>query len=517
MTKYYVAALLTLLACGSINAQKTVQALQPAKLSVFKNGTYFIKREANVNVNNRTFYIPAPENVLMGTYWLAVGKEAGLHSIAIRKDTFSIQRLMKERADYLQNSIGKDIVLYRYTSTSDVNRVSGKLLSYDRENNLLRLQTADKKVILTNSELYNQIETADNGETRYTTDSIAATAKVTVNNTVNQTTASTISLEKGIQWFPSYLLRIVNDKEAQLEMKATLVNASGYSITAPVDIIIGNPEMFFGNQLDPACLSYLSEELTGRRYIDNFSQVNVQQSFANSVNYYARDEESYDRGNTEDKGGEQFEDLYYYKLGVHNLEKDARVIVPVLNTPVTYKDVYTAELTVSSTSASDDKPLQAYHSYRITNNTAAPFTTGAILVTNPAGQPVAQTRLLYTPIKGSTEVRLSKALNVQLKNDEEETKREKSALTTAYDVVKNKISYRGTINIVNYQNKKITIRIDKAINGVVVKMSDGGKVRKVTNADDEDDTVSSIRWEVEIEAGGKKAITYDYYNYKTVE
>lgn len=64
----------------SASAQKEVQTLQPARVDIFKNGTFFIKREGMVNVTDKSFYIKAPEKVLMGTYWVALGKESSLHS-----------------------------------------------------------------------------------------------------------------------------------------------------------------------------------------------------------------------------------------------------------------------------------------------------------------------------------------------------------------------------------------------------------------------------------------------------
>ncbi len=501
---------LLLLLATAAQAQKQVQPLQPVKLSVFKNGTFFVKREAAVTVNNQVFYIPAPQNVLLGTYWLAVGKEAGLHSIAVKPDTFRIQRTMKVKEDYLESSIGKQIVLYRHTANTETVKLAGTLLSYDRISKLLRLKTTDKRTVITNADLYAELEIADGG-TEWWTDSVATTAKVVVNKPLGSTTAATISLEKGIQWFPSYLLRIVNDKEARLEMKATLVNSSEHYLNTPVDIIIGNPEMFFGNQLDPACLQYFSEELFSRSSSVSPMQMQAVNNLSGRV---GMGDMGSGEADSDGKEGEQFEDLYYYKLGVQNLEKDARVMVPVLSTTVSYQDIYTAELDIHSTGADERKPLEAYHSYRIVNNTAAPLTSGAMLVMNQTEQPVAQSLLHYTPVKGTAEVRLSKALNLQLKNEEAEIKREKVPVSGNYNTFREKIMVRGTIQVVNFQSKKVTVRVGKALEGIVLKMSDNGKAGKITNADEEEDTISRMQWEVELEPGGKKIISYEYYSIK---
>jgi hypothetical protein len=509
--KQLISLLAMLVAAGTVSAQKKVQTLQPVRLSIFKNGTFFVKKEAAVNVADQTFYIPAPKQVLMGTYWLAVDKEAGLQSIVIKTDTFRKEQPAKSINDFLQANVGKDITLYRHIETGIAPKVSGRLLYYDVAGKWARLRTEDKKLLIVATDDFDELALdANTGET-YMTDSIAEIAKVTISRPVSTTNASTISLQKGIQWFPSYQLRIINDKEARLEMKATLVNNSDDYLNTPVDIIIGNPEMFFGDQIDPASMAYLSGQLMARS-TGGFSQSATYNAVQNGQVVKVYDNFDFD---SEDKTGEQFEDLYFYKLGILNLEKEARVIVPVLTTTVAYKDVYAADLGISSTSANEKNPLEAWHSYRIVNITAAPFTAGAVLVMNAAEQAVAQSLLQYTPVKGSNEIRLSRALNIQLKNEEEEVKREKSTISNTSNSFYDKVSYKGSINIINYHDKKITIRISKTIGGVSIKMSDGGKAKVNRNADDEDETISNLQWEVEVEARGKKLLSYDYFTYKS--
>jgi hypothetical protein len=508
--KQFLSLLAMLIAAGTASAQKKVQALQPVRLSIFKNGTFFVKKEAMVNVDNQTFYIPAPKQVLMGTYWLGVDKEAGLQSIVIKTDTFRKEQPAKSIQDFLQANAGKDITLYRHIETGTAPKVTGKLLYYDAAGKWARLRTEDKKLLIVSADDFDELALDANTAETYMADSIAEIAKVTLTRPVSSTSASTISLQKGIQWFPSYQLRIINEKEARLEMKATLVNNSDDYLNTPVDIIIGNPEMFFGDQVDPACISYLSGQLMARSF------GNMQQMTSNAVQN-GRVVKVYDNFefDSEDKTGEQFEDLYFYKLGILNLEKDARVIVPVLTTTVAYKDVYAADLDISSTSADEKNPLEAWHSYRIANSTTAPFTAGAVLVMNAAEQPVAQSLLQYTPVKGNNEIRLSKALNIQMKNEEEEVKREKSSISNTANSFYDKVTYKGSINIINYHDKKITIRISKTIEGISIKMSDGGKAKVTRNEDDEDETLSNLQWEVEVEPRGKKLLSYDYFTYKT--
>jgi hypothetical protein len=509
--KQLICLLLLVVVTGNVSAQKKVQSLQPIRLTVFKDGTFFVKKEGAVSVSDQVFYIPAPKRVLMGTYWLGVDKEAGVQSVIIKTDTFRKVQQALSVPDFLQANIGKDITLYRHIETGTTPKVYGRLVHYDAVGKWATLRTEDKKLLVVSAKDFDELELGASAVDTFMTDSLTEIAKVTLSKSVTSTMASVISLQKGVQWFPSYQLRIINDKEARIEMKATLVNSSEDYLNTPVDIIIGNPEMFFGDQIDPACLSYLSGQMMARSYSpvsQNVSYNAVQNGSV--VNMY--DNEATD---ISDKAGQQFEDLYFYKLGILNLEKDARVIVPVFTTIVAYKDVYAADLDINSTSANEKNPLEAWHSYRVMNSTAAPFTAGAVLVMSANEQPVAQSLMQYTPVKGNTEVRLSRALNIQMKNDEVEIKREKSSISNVGNGFYDKVTYRGTLNIINYHDKKITIRISKTIGGISIKLSDGGRANVTRDADDEDETMSKLQWEIDVDARGKKQLSYEYFTYKS--
>lgn len=313
-------------------AQKKVQALQPARISIFKNGTYFIKREALISVNNKTFYIPAPENVLLGTYWLAVGKEAPLHSIVIKTDTLKIDRNADHLYGYLMANIGEMVTLLgtSYLNT-EPKKLSGKLLEFNTTNFTVKLALANGNIIIANASDYNQLELSSKSLTTFKGDSITSIAKVSLTKSVENIMTSTISLEKGIQWYPSYLFTPINDKEARLEMKATIVNGNNDFLYTPVDIIIGNPEMFYGKQLDPVCTGYFNETVLDKRYDNNFMQLNYSplsntSSWSPSVNSASGNPDSDEENEEDQKDGQKTEDLYYYQLGNIDLEKNARVI-----------------------------------------------------------------------------------------------------------------------------------------------------------------------------------------------
>jgi hypothetical protein len=506
--------LLSLLFTTILSAQKRVQTLQPARIGIFKNGTCFIKREALVSVRDKSFFIQAPDKVLMGTYWLMVGKESSLRSIVVKTDTFKTEHAARRIADFLLANINQEILLMSNANFTQGRKLSGKLLDYDEESNMMRVASANGNIIIASSTDFDWMEINNKARTTIAADSIIPIAKVNLNKETPNTWASTISLERGVQWFPSYLFTVINDKEAKLELKATIANGETEYLNLPVDIIIGSPEMFYGKQLDPICIDYLNESLDAGKYDNNSFQNGVAVSNL-SFNYSTGgNDKTYQwTDDDEPKEGQKLEDLYYYQLGVIDLEKNSRVIVPVMSTNISYSEIYTADLPVNSPALEGENSVQTYHSYLIKNSSNAPFTTGTALVLNQAGEPLAQTELTYTPVKGISEMQLSKAVDVQVKNDEEESAREKTNMRKTSLLYYEKVTSSGIINITNYKDKKIKIRVTKSIDGVFTGADNNGKSKKIKSTE-ENNSGTEISWEMEIEPGAKMQLKYEYYNLK---
>jgi hypothetical protein len=495
-------------------AQKNVQSLQPVRLSIFKNGTYFIKKTAIVNVINNKFTIASPTNALMGSYWLATSKEASIKSIVVKQDTFRLTKNCKSLIDYLKASINKQIVISKdYFNKQEL---TGKLLDFDENSKMIKFKTNDNKIIVTDIEHVVQLTLSENEKYFSFSDSITPLATIQLNQNLNNTTATSLSLEKGIQWYPSYLLTLVNDKEATLAMKATIVNNDESFYNTDVDIIIGNPEMFYGQQLDPICTRYLSQELLN--YREN-NTATYMQTFGNAVAVplYGADgtisapKYVYEE---ENKDGDKLEDLYIYKLGKLDMEKQASIIVPVVNTTINFEDVYTADLDFESANLTKDAVLDVFHKYRIKNKSVAPFTTGSILVIDKNEMPLAQSQLKYTPLNGIQDINISKAIDVQLKNEDVEVKREKTTKKNGDNAFWYKVNYNGSIKIENLQNKKIKIFIKKNVEGVITIVGDKGKSRMLKDIANDNNPTSLMEWEIDLNAGQKMELTYSYSSYK---
>jgi hypothetical protein len=502
--------LFALASCSASFSQKVVQPLQATRLSIFKNGTYFIKKSATVNVQNQSFTIPAPTNVLMGSFWLATSKEATVKSIKINVDTFRVPHACQSMEDYLKASIGKTVTLV--STGANATSLTGILLDFNMQTNMFKMKTTDNKLVVGSSSFYNQFVMNDDNN-RFQVDSVAPLASIKLNQNVGSTIASTLSLEKGIQWVPSYLLTILNDKEATLSLKATIMNNGESYFNTDMDIIIGKPELFYGDVLDPICANFLNQEIFNSRERNQYSY-----NLSNQVSGYAVDksekEEEGDGTDGGDKEGSKLEDLYIYKLGKIDLEKGAATIIPVSTATVKYEDLYTVDLPINSTQEDKANPIEVFHKYKIINSGSAPLTTGSVLVINQNDLPIAQSQIKYTPAKGEQEINISKAIDVQVRNEETEGKREKSNKKVSNGVLYDKVTYNGRVFLQNLQNKTIKVKVSKSATGFATATSVNGKVKKIKDEYASVNGLSLMEWEVELAAGQKLELTYSYYAFE---
>jgi hypothetical protein len=491
--------------------QKSIQSLQPTKLAIFKNGTYFIKKSGDVKVQNKGFTLNAPQNVLMGSYWLSTANNATIKSIKVKLDTFKVETKPESLENYYKALIGKQVTFYERWVNKEI--VTGTLLMFNPKTQLIKYKSKEGKVFVTKLSEYDKLSFDGTGDETFIDQQVEPLATVALNENVNTTTANTLSLHTGMQWVASYLLTIINDKEAKLTFKATLITGKDAYKNTDVDIIVGNPEMFYGNTLDPIAIGYLSTALGSTTFASQMINSSYNYSLSSNRENGTNEEEGYDKEpepEYDEKKGEKVEDLYIYKLGKLDLDANAKTIIPIKTFNLTYEDIYTIFLPTNSAVANNESIFEVEHKYRINNSSDAPLTTGPILVINQNDMPLSQDELKYTPTNGKQSVKLSKAIDVQVSNEETETKREKSTKKAKNGELYEKVSFKGTVQVQNLQKKKIKLSIIKNVAGVVADTSNDGKIKKAKDVGTQTNSLSIITWEVELLPGQKLDLTYNY-------
>ena len=486
------------------------------KISLFKNSTCLVSKEGQLKVKDGSITLPIPSSALYGTFWIGSAKENSLKSIVFKTDTLKTQTTAKYIDQIIRANVGSDAVLVLKTGEKNEKNISGKILSYIPESGLVKVKEDNGKITFIN---YEKIEylTFSSDNAKFMNDSITRTAKLNFEKSSENASLMEYYLQQGMNWIPSYFLKITNDKEARLEMKATIENYAEDINDVEAEVVVGAPQLYYGSMLDPVSYNYItqaSSTYASRGIIDNNMLSNAMQQVQTASPYggaYDESEMYYSTSFTTE--GEKNNDLYYYNLGKISLPKNSKGIFPVFASTLSYKDIYKAEIDDKVNYASNmycntnEDNCDVFHSIELKNSTNFPFTTACVMVLTEKGQFMAQDQLKYTPTGAVSVIKLSKAIDVVMKNSEEEITRVdnyKKIGKTTY----NKVTIKGIITVENLQPKQISIDVNKHVNGTVT--NDGGSKVKKQKTYNSANPYSNMNWSVALNSGEKKTLTYEY-------
>jgi hypothetical protein len=512
--KKIILPLLAFLICNGTFAQNDLKA---TSINVFKNGTYFIVKEGQVGVKNGTGVIQIPLAPLQSTFWITTTKEAKINSISYVTDTMFLKKPPQSYYDFLQANKTKKIRILYQATDKDLREVAGTLQDVIKSTGLVRIRQADGKTTFLPLEGILELSFDDNPIDVVKYDSVARLAKIafTINN--GNTDIKLNYMQTGIQWIPSYNVKVISDKELQLEMNALVENYAEAVNNVDLTLTVGNPTFLYGSKTDPLAFNYLTS-LVDTRTAAPVVQF-AAQMYSNSIVSEERAAEAdYQNYTTYETDGEKSNDLFMYKLGKVNLPFESKTNFLIFSSKLPYKDVYevsigdVANYSYYGYNISDpEKRYDVYHSFLITNATSNPFTTGPVFVQNENLQPLAQDLLKYTPTGGNVSVQLAKAGDVVVKNKEEEVSRTENVKKLGKTYY-SKVVIKGTITIENLQDKKIQLNVNKDLTANVLETSNDGKIIK-SGKYYGFNPYSQINWEIPLGDKEKKSLTYQYEVY----
>ena len=504
--------------CMQVIAQ---QVLKTTQVNVFKNGTYYVVKEGDVNLTGETVKLLMPANPLQGTFWINSLKDVKINKVVVKTDTIHKFRTAKSYSDILMANEGKNIKLTYKFDDKTYKDVSGTLMDYYKESQIVKIKTTDNRISFIQADNIRELSFGDKTNDNSPYDSTAMVATVHFNKKMDNTRLRMFYMHTGIQWIPSYNIKIIDDKELQLEMKALIENFNEDINDAEMTLTVGNPRFYYGTATDAIALGALTYLYTtppagnsGYSYAQSYSYAN------NISNAPAPQQPVYEYNGLSEytTTGEKTNDLYMYSLGKVSVPKNSKTSFEIFSAKVPYKDIYeviigdVANYSVNRYIANNpESRYDVYHSLSITNKTANPFTTGPCFVLNEKLQPLAQDELKYTAVNGDVSVQLSKAGDIVVKNVEEEVKKDENAKKVG-KYYYNKITIKGTITISNLQEKKVTLTITKNLNAQVIDASDGG-VPKKPGKYYSLNPYSEIKWEVPMDKNQEKKISYQYEVY----
>lgn len=503
--------LLLLCALGSL-AVGAQNSLPVKKVTIFKNGTGVLVKEGTAAVKSGVATLPIPENTLFGTYFIGSGKDNSIKSIVFKNDTLHKPDQSRSVWQYLAGNQNKSVTI-NYSPTEGIDKTAtGKVVGYDLYSGIMRFVTDAGKTLVMHVDKIYQADFKEDPIQTYMADSIKRMMVLKPEKATESVNLQELYMSSGINWIPSYYLRLKDDKAARLEMKATVENYAEDIKDAEVELVVGAPQMKYSGTPDPMTYNYLT---VNGNYADNDRSINYMQSNA-GITFAAKEASGGDAyfDNNFSTEGEKSDDLYIYKLGKVSVPKESKGSFPIFAGTVEYKDKYEGTIYDATSFYSnrfvpdDEKTYDVFHSLEVKNTSTVPLTTASVMVVNEKDQFVAQDEIKYTPVGASTNVRLSKAIDIIMKNQEEEKNREDNAKKVGKQNY-SKVVLKGTVTVQNFQDKEVTVSVTKAVNGTVTSQTDGGKTTK-KNTYNYLNPYSEIKWEVKLGAGDKKTVNYEY-------
>ena len=211
------------------------------------------------------------------------------------------------------------------------------------------------------------------------------------------------------------------------------------------------------------------------------------------------------------------EDLFLYPLEDVTLAKDETGYYPLFTENVPYTEFYHWEIRDYINEQDrygvrrqqeGDKPEEVWHSIRLTNTTAVPWTTAPAQLMKD-GNIIGQDTLKYTPPEGESTVKITQAVSVNAEQTEVEVERTREA-ERIYGDYFDRVSLEGSLNITNYKAEKISLEIEKTLSGEVKHTSHKAEDITLARGLRRMNPVHELTWKIELQPGESQEITYTY-------
>ncbi|MBK7150037.1 MAG: hypothetical protein IPH78_14820 [Bacteroidetes bacterium] len=92
----------------------------------------------------------------------------------------------------------------------------------------------------------------------YMADSIKRVLVLKPEKPIESLSLQEIYMTKGFNWLPHYFLKLKDEKNGRLEMKATVENYAEELKDAELELVVGSPQMSYSQVMDPMTYDYIT-------------------------------------------------------------------------------------------------------------------------------------------------------------------------------------------------------------------------------------------------------------------
>lgn len=502
------------------------------EVTVFKDGHAFVLHAGNMPTDAQgnvvMDYLPNP---VLGTFWPYSGdKGAKLTAVTASQRKVLVSRTALTLRELIEANIGAAVVVtelplgsgdkaaavsYPATILSIPTQSGEELEATSPPNSGDKLPVKGNLVLLKTAEGNKAVNIDRLADVTFKTDKPDYQAKLEREEFRNllklkldwgkaqpqkEAAVGLVYLQRGLRWIPSYKVTIDGQGNAVLQLQATLVNELTDLDDVTANLVIGVPTFSFQDQNDPISLQQTVARVTGR-LAANSQMLNFSNAIQSQVAYMPeRGGEAPGAAQPMDMGPEvsgatKTEDLFVFTVAHITLKKGQRMVLPVTEFKLKYRDVYTVDIPFTpppevwrNMGGQQDLMAKlfaspkAMHTLRLTNTSTYPLTTAPAMILRD-NRLIAQGMMTYASPGGECDLDLTTAIDIQVKKTDSESKRTPDAVRWNGDQY-GRIDLAGTITLRNFGKQAVEVEVVRHVLGNVNSADNNGKTQMVNIFED---------------------------------
>jgi len=501
---------------ASANASEAAFTNMPVKeITVFKDGHAFVLHEEKMPTDsdgNVTIdYLPRP---IIGTFWAySADANARLTSVVSHKRIVPVNRTALTIPELIEGNIGAKVRItegglaaYESTilgvparSTEEFSKTeppgSSEKLPERGSIVLLKFEGGVKAVPISRIQ---EVTFLDEPKLQLAGDKFRdmMTLKLDWSRRKPQEHAEVgmVYVQRGIRWIPNYRIDIDGKGKATVKLQATIINELADVEDVKAHLVIGVPKLAFENTVDPISLQQTVAQLSSHFRPDSQSAF----AFSNAIMTQqaampARRVDVPVSGEMLDLGPEvtgsgKNEDLYIFTLEHVTLKKGQRMVVPVAEYELKYKDIFVLDLpfgpppevrhNLNNQQQTELAKLyyspKVMHKIRLNNDSEFPLTTAPAMILRQ-GRIIAQGMTTYTAVGASSDLELTAAVDISVEKLDRETDRiPDSVKWDGYSYARSNLT--GTISLTNRRSDTVSLEIRRSVLGHIDSADHEGSI-----------------------------------------
>lgn len=505
--------------------EKSAASLPVKELTVFKDGHAFVLQEGEMPVANGEVVLDCLPTPVMGTFWpYSADEKIKLLSVTSSQRVTAVQSTALSLRELLEANVGAEVTIredsskeYDATivgiperSSQELEKTSapGTPAALPVKGNIILLKRADGTKAISMDRIQDVTfkgKPKTVGSNVVFRNSLQMKLDMPKDKAPAEVKVGMIYLQKGFRWIPNYKVNIDGKGQAQVKMEATLINELADLDDATVHLVVGAPSFAMADVVDPIALqqglAQLSEHFrTGTRFgnqnISNALMSQVSSNASMQMPEGPQPPAAMDLG-AAIPDGKKVEDLFVFPVQHISLKKGQRMVVPVAEFTVKYRDIYTLDLPSAPPgevwkNTGNDRQAElarmlnqpkVMHKIRLANSTKSPFTTAPALVTMD-NRLMAQGMMLYTPSGGEVDLAITPAIDIAVRKTDTETTRTPNAAN--FDGLEFfRVDLDSEITLLSRKKEAVEVEVTREVLGNISKADSDGKIQMLSVLDDD--------------------------------